>query len=400
MTIRYNHGKLVLMLCLFYIVVSPLNNVLPVSLNRILTLAFIGAELLHAVVVCKRASSGWVLLLLYWTAVGFFSCLKGPVFSENLSDTVYMINTVLMLELILRTEVLEEVLAYTAKKRAVVLSFLIMALALIGLSALAADSYESNGAFRGFMYNSHSMASTAILIMTTALLCVDARGGKMKRALCAETLIMAVSLAVVLFTKGRTFLIPAVVLLWRYLHMLPLVKKQRNLVAVCAVVVLMVVLWDQIAEKFIEALNNPYARNTLAAITNFRSELWKCDIQYYFSQGAIGILFGNSFSFVRELHEVVLTERIWSHNDITYILVASGLVGLIVYIAMYARAASRFCRSGVNRMYFAAMVLFPMLVNGFYIYIPLVWAFFIMRASLYSGEKTRCAIGGDCNHEQ
>lgn len=387
MTIRYNHGKLVLFLCLFYIVVSPLNNVLPISMNRVLTLVFIGAELIFAAAVHKRASSAWVLLLLYWAAVGFFSCLSGPVLSENLSDTVYMINTVLMLELVLRTEVLEEVLAYAAQKRRLVLAFLMLALVLIGVSALGGESYESNGAFRGYMYNSHSMASTAVLIMSVALLCVDARGTKLKRILCTETLIMAVGLAIVLATKGRTFLIPAAVLLWRYLQMIPLVKVQRNLVAVAAVAVLMVVLWDQITEKFIEALNNPYARNTLAAITNFRSELWKCDLQYFVSQGPIGVLFGNGFSFVRELHEVVLTERIWSHNDLTYVLVASGLVGLAAYVAMYARVAARFCRSGANVLYFGAMVLFPMLVNGFYIYIPLIWAFFIMRTSLYSREK-------------
>lgn len=387
MTIRYNHGKLALFLCLFYIVVSPLNNVLPISMNRVLTLAFIGAELIFAAVVRKRASSAWVLFLLYWAAVGVFSCLSGPVLSENLSDTVYMINTVLMLELVLRTDVLEEVLECIARKRGAVLAVLLLTLVLIGISALGADSYEDNGAFRGYMYNSHSMASTAVLVMSVALLCVDARGTKLKRMLCWETLIMVIGLAIVLATKGRTFLIPAAVLLWRYLHMIPLVKAQRNLVAVGAVAVLMVVLWDQIAEKFIEALNNPYARNTLAAITNFRSELWKCDLQYFFGQGPIGMLFGNGYSFVRELHEVVLTERIWSHNDLTYVLVASGLTGLGVYIAMYARVAFRFCRSGANVLYFGAMVLFPMLVNGFYIYIPLIWAFFIMRVSLYSREK-------------
>ena len=387
MTIRYNHGKLVLFLCLFYIVVSPLNEVLPVSMNRVLTLLFIGTEILFAVIIHKKTSNAWVLYILYWLAVGFFACIRGPVLSENLSDTIYMIDAVLLLELTLREDVLEETLAYVAKKRTVILGFLFAALVLIGISALGSDSYEENGAFRGYMYNSHSMASTAILIMTVAQTCVDARGMKLKRILCAETLIMIAGLAIVLVTKGRTFLVPAAVLLWRYMLMLPLIKWQRNFVAVLACAASVVLMWDKITEKFIEAINNPYARNTLAAITNFRSELWKCDLQYFAEEGIVHKLFGNGYSFVRQLHEARLTERLWSHNDLTYVLIAAGAVGLAVYISMYIRVGKRFCRKKGTFLYFAAMALFPMLVNGFYIYIPLLWAFFLMRVSFYSREN-------------
>lgn len=388
MTIRYNHGKLVLLLCLIYTVVSPLNEVLPVSLNRVLTILFIGSELAFAFFGRQKVRAALVLYLFYWASVGVIACLSGPVFSENLSDTVYMINAVLMLELTCKTDVLEDILVFVRKRRNLVHAFLFLALVLIGVSALDPEAYESNNAFRGHMYNSHSMASTAILIMTLALLCVDARGTKLKRLLCMETLVMLVCTLIVVETKGRTFLIPAAILLWRYLHMFPLVKIQRNMVAVAACVVMVFVLYDEIAEKFIEALNNPYARNTMAAITNFRSELWKCDLAYFGEQGFLTALFGNGYSFVRELHEVRLTERLWSHNDLTYILVASGLVGITVYVTMYIRAAKVFCKRKRNLPYFGAMVLFPMLANGFYIYIPLIWAFFIMRVSLYSREKT------------
>lgn len=387
MTIRYNHGKLVLLLCLFYIAVSPVNEILPVSLNRVLTLLFICVEFAFPLLINKRAQPAWILYLIYWFAVGFCSCVNGPVLSESLSDTVYMINAVLMLELTFQTGVLDQILDYARRKRKVVLRLLFLAVILIGISALDADSFEENHAFRGYMYNSHSMASTAILIITAAQLCVDARGTQLKRILCAETLLMIIGTVIVLETKGRTFLIPTAVLLWRYLHMLPLVKVQRNLVAVITCVLLGILLRDEIAEKFIEALNNPYARNTMAAITNFRSELWKCDLEYFMEQSLFTMLLGNGFSFVRELHEVRLTERLWSHNDITYILIASGVVGLAVYVSMYIRVVKRACRRKENLLYFFAMVLFPMLVNGFYIYIPLIWAFLLMRASLYSREK-------------
>lgn len=387
MTIRYNHGKLVLFLCLSYILVSPLNNLIPISLNRVITLTFIASEIAFALLVNRRARPGWVLYVLYWTAVGVLSCLTGVLLSEDLSDTVYMLNTVLLLELIIDEDVLEQMRCYAAGKRGVVLTFLFLTLLFIGISALDPEGFEKDGALRGYMYNSHSMASTAVLVMAMAQLCVDARGTKLKGLLCAETFIMIAGTAIILATKGRTFLIPAAVLLWRYLHMLPIVKMQRRVLAVCAAAVLVVVLWDQISIKFIEALNNPYARNTLAAITNFRSELWKCDLGYFSEQGIVGMLFGNSYSFVRELHEVRLTERIWSHNDLTYVLIAAGLVGLAVYLSMYVRVSRAFCSGKKNRLYFAAMVIFPMLVNGFYIYVALLWAFLVMRVSLYARQK-------------
>ena len=97
MKIRYNHGKLILLLCLCYVLVSPVNELLPVSLNRVLTLIFICVEFAFTFLVNKRAQLTWILYLLYWFAVGFFSCVNGPVLSENLSDTIYMVHAVLML---------------------------------------------------------------------------------------------------------------------------------------------------------------------------------------------------------------------------------------------------------------------------------------------------------------
>ncbi len=387
MKIRYNHGILVLFLCLFYILVSPINEVLPISLNRVITLLLIGTEIMLALILRKKAKLSWVLFLVFWGVMGVYSCAKGPILSESISDTVYMFHTVLLLELMQQQKVLDEIITYVGKRRAVVLTFLLLALVLIGITARDGSAYERNGAFRGFMYNSHAMASTTVLIMTAAELCVDARGGRLKSIFCPETLIMVLGVIIVVATKGRTFLIPTAALLWRYLQMLPMKKVIKNIVAVAAFFGIVALLWDSIAEKFIEAINNPWARNPLAAITNFRSELWKCDFAYFGEQNLFGMLFGNGFSFVRELHEVRLTTRLWSHNDVTYLLVASGLVGLTVYFAMYVRLARNICKRMMDWIYFGAMVIFPMLMNGFYIYNPLVWAFFLLRVSLHARDR-------------
>lgn len=387
MKIRYNHGIVVLFLCLLYIVVSPVNEALPVSFNRIITVLLIASEIMLAVFLRRKAKLSWLLFLVFWGVMGLYSCERGPVLSESISDTIYMFHTILLLELMQDRNVMDEILAYVRKRRRVVLTFLVLALALIGISANGSDAYEENGAFQGFMYNSHAMASTAILIMSAAELCVDARGGRLKNIFCTETLILILGVIIVVATKGRTFLIPAAVLLWRYLQMLPMKKLMKNIVAVVAFAGVVVLLWDSIAEKFIEAINNPWAKDTLAAITNFRSELWKCDFTYFREQGILGMLFGNGFSFVRELHEVRLTTRLWSHNDITYLLVASGLVGLTVYVAMYVRLARNICKKLMDWVYFGAMVIFPMLMNGFYIYNPLVWAFLLVRASLHARDR-------------
>lgn len=387
MKLRIKHGELVILICLLYILVSPINQLLPISLNRMLTLLFVAVELWFAFMIKGKASRAWILLVGYWCTISLIACLRGPLLTENISDFVYILHTVLILELTIHTQIIGDIVYYVRKKKQFVLNMMIITLIMIGITALMPESYEENGAFRGAMYNSHSMASTAILVISVVELCIDVHGKTMKIVFSKETVIILVCFAIILATKGRTFLIPAAVLLWRYLNMFPIKKNQKTFVAVIGFFLIIWLLWDPISEKFIEAMNNEYAKNKLAAITNFRSELWKCDFTNFAEQNWFLKLFGNGYSFVRELHEVKLKARLWSHNDFTYLLVATGIVGIVIYLGMYVRILRRICETRMHWIIYGAMVFFPMFVNGFYIYIALVWSFFLVRVSLYTNTQ-------------
>ena len=88
------------------------------------------------------------------------------------------------------------------------------------------------------------------------------------------------------------------------------------------------------ADKFMETINNPYARDWLSGLTNFRSTLWKGDIDRFAAETWYLKLFGNGFSYTYQLHENLYGVKIWSHNDFFNLLLATGVIGLIGYIYM------------------------------------------------------------------
>ncbi len=385
MRIKLHHSSVVLLLCILYIVVSPLNTILPVSLNRVVTLLFLFSETWYAFKggVTRR----WVFYVSFWVMIGVFACLRGPVLSENISDMVYLFSSFYLLQIMTNDRLLSGMAHDVCSNRKKILYAVTIAYLLIGISALFPASFEENGAFKGFMYNSHSMASTSVLITSVVELCLFTDKKKRKRLFHYEAVLMLIGGVIVLASKSRTFLVPEAVLVWNYLIHLPIKKSQVRLFAAVIFSGVIFLLRNEILEKFREAMANQYARDALAAFTNFRSVLWKCDLTYFKNENFIWKLFGNGFSFVRDLHERELSTRLWSHNDLTYLLLASGVTGLFIYLETVFYTARKVCRKKSQFLWFAAFVLFPMCFNGFYIYTPLIWAYLIFRLAYFTEEK-------------
>lgn len=387
MLIKYTHGKIALLFCLMQVLLSTVNEILPYSPQRVIIFLFVLFECIYTFLVRRQTRPSWFCYMIFWGTVSVFCILCGSNMMEDLTDSVYMITTILILELMQDPDVMDQVADFASESRQKILLILWLSLLVIGISVFYPDGYEADGSFRGFMYGSHSMASTVIVIMSIVVLCIDARGGRIRHFFCSETLIMGLSFMIIVYTRGRTFLVPAAVLLWRYLKSLPFVKYQKTIVAIFISACVTILFWNQIIEKFIETFNNPYAKNTMAAITNFRSELWACDFEHFITQSPLRMIFGNGFSFVRQLHEDQLYARLWSHNDFTYLLIGTGITGLGVYFSALTRSAGQFRRRKGSIVYFFAMVIFPMLINGFYIYIHLVWAYFAVFAAQHARDR-------------
>lgn len=383
-TRKNRHGRFVVLLALGYLVVSPINELLPFSLNRLVTMLFMVEQLYDTCYVQKRVNMFWIYSMGYWISSSLFSFVIGPRLGETLADTIYMINLFLMVELLLNNRRINEIIAYAKASRKKILSVVAVTEIIIAVTALSPYSYEPNGALKGCMYNSHSMASTAILATSLVMLCVELNHHRLNKLISVETVEIIVAVGIVLASKSRTFLIPMAILFWRYLMALPIKKNQRVLVAFVFFVAGLYIAREPIMIKFKETLDNPYAKNTLAAVTNFRSELWKCDLSYFKEESLFHKLFGNGFSFVRQLHEDRLNARLWSHNDVTYLLISNGLVGLLTYGLLYGKCIKAVCKKKSHYLYMGAMVFFPMLVNGFYIYGAMVWSFMILSVILIS----------------
>lgn len=381
---KNRHGSIIVLLALGYLLVSPINELLPLSLNRIVTILFMLERLYDTCFVQKRVKMFWIYSMAYWISSSLFAFISGPRFGETLADTIYMLNLFLVVDLLLNRNRTNEIIAYAKANRKRILSVVAITEIIIAISALSPYNYEPNGALRGWMYNSHSMASTAIFAASLVVLCIELNHHRLNKIISIETVEMLIAVVIVLAAKSRTFLIPMAILFWRYLMLLPIKKKQRGLLAIVFFAAGLYILREPIMAKFKEALDNPYAKNTLAAVTNFRSELWKCDLTYFKEESLLHKFFGNGFSFVRQLHEDRLHARLWSHNDITYLLISNGLLGLLSYGLLYSKCIKALCKKKADFLYISAIVFFPMLVNGFYIYGAMVWSFMIVGLMLLS----------------
>ena len=136
------------------------------------------------------------------------------------------------------------------------------------------------------------------------------------------------------------------------------------------------------ANKFEFASGNIYADSLLSAITNGRNEIWLTDILAWANSGPMGIAFGNSFSTIYELNNRVLALSIWAHDDLVMLLYGFGLVGLCLYLACLFTLFRSMCASlgrGVV-MLLVVFILFPMLLNGFFPYQHLVYAYVLLYA--------------------
>ena len=356
-------------------ITSSINNILPVSLNRVLLLLFIilliFRQLCHGKIY-KRS----VCTLMF---VAFFSAngiILTKEMSLNIENCIYWVTTIIVLLYIsYRENRIALVKEFQKRQRFIGISAAITILInLIGF--FVGSSFEATGAYRGFMVTSHSMASTMILGM--ALLLLYPKNKFHVIAVLLETLILFA-------TEARTFMLPLAVLLYFELRLWVRDGKRRKFIIVCFMILVVLVLpYTGMAKKFVETLNNPYAVDWLSGLTNFRSTLWEGDICRFMTEPMYYKLFGNGFSYTYELHNELYGMKIWSHNDFFNLLIAVGVVGVICYLYILCSTIRRLHREHQSLFYtmlFSGMIFGTAFFNGFYLYIALVFAFTILAIS-------------------
>lgn len=258
-----------------------------------------------------------------------------------------------------------------AQKQMAFSAVVVISINLLGL--LFGTNYEQTGAYKGFMVTSHSMASTMVLAISNM-------------SLYKKNIFHIISVTIMTFllfaSQARTFMLPlAVILYFELRQWMPDKIKRRAVIAIAIVSFVLIFPYTSMADKFMETLHNPYARDWLSGITNFRSTLWEGDIDRFVTENWYLKLFGNGFSYTYQLHEALYGVKLWSHNDFFNLLIATGIIGLFGYVWILLNTIYSLHKDHKIWWFsflFVTMIFGTAFFNGFYLYIAVVFSFAVL----------------------
>lgn len=313
-------------------------------------------------------------------------------FSQELSEWVYLVSTLLFISVIILPQSREDFYGALLKYRrfivAVVASSTLLLLILLVTRTGYVAAWGESPYFRGLCNTEHTLASICTLILVFTLFL--SRTGKSKFLYCTCAVVVMIA---ILETGARTYLVPAGICLFLMINEMIANKWLRMLIYVVAVVAIIAAFGGTgMASKFEFARGNVWADSMLSALTNGRNEIWMTDLCGWALSDLPGLLLGNSFSQIYLLNQRALSLYIWAHNDVIMVLYGSGLIGITLYLGALLACAKAMYRSVSKGEFLLLLIIagFPLVLNGFYQYQHLVYAFVvlfvIMSCRNHSGE--------------
>lgn len=308
------------------------------------------------------------------------SIAVGASSSQEISEWVYLASTLLFISMSIppqsRDDLYRALLKYRCYIVAVVVSSTLLLLILLVTRTGYVAAWGESPYFKGLCNTEHTLASICTLILVFILFL--SRTGKSKFLCCTS---MTVVMIAILETGARTYLIPAAICLILMINEMS-TKKWLRMLFYAAVAVAIVVAFGGtgMASKFEFAQGNVWADSMLSALTNGRNEIWATDLCGWASSDLPGVLLGNSFSQIYILNQKALSLYIWAHNDAIMVLYGSGLIGAMLYLGALLACTKAMHRS-VSKGEFLLLLLFagfPLVLNGFYQYQHLVYAFVVL----------------------
>ena len=129
-----------------------------------------------------------------------------------------------------------------------------------------------------------------------------------------------------------------------------------------------------------------------AVFTNGRSDFWRIDIQAFLESPVLRKLFGNGFSYVYDINEATIGNRIYAHNDWLNILLNFGIFGFIPYLLSYLTAWIRSVRHCdlTLKILILMFYAFNAMFNMVYVYAAAVMSIgLVFIAASHSGNSYR-----------
>lgn len=357
-----------------------------VPINRLLGFMIVAVLTLHFSLSRRSRMQYFAIAILGLLSARSF--VNASSISIELSDWVYLTSTFLLILQVLDSRSRDQIFDALERLRLFIgICILFSVVLLTGLLITKTGfvyAWGEDPYFKGLCNSEHTLAS--ICTMLLVLLYYLMQTGKSK---FIYILPFGLVLYALLQTGARTYLVPAGICSLLFIKAIGSKKWIRAMICVLFfTVVVYVFSTSGMANKFEFTRTNQYAESLLSALTNGRNEIWGADLNVWSKSGPIGVLLGNSFSNVYVVNERLLTLFIWAHNDLVMVLFSIGVAGLIIYLSTIG-ALIKNMKGTLKKGTFILLVtfmLFPMLLNGFYPYQHLVYAFILLFVICSNGK--------------
>lgn len=327
---------------------------------------FIGVYLIFAMVMlCTNLTlrSLAILLLLLFVELITLQNTTRPLY--NINDSIYLPLWVITLVMfaenytLLRKKVLEHYRLY---------KFTGMLWLVIMLFSLVFSSSFSMRGFVSFSGGEHRFAETCLFACCCFYIDYFVTGKK-HDLFCLAAVVVAV-----FATNARTYIIVVLaVVLFGFLKLGTSLGVKRLMFFSGLIVVVFIAYY--LARVKIDNDANSWGlqnRGALYVITSGRSYFWAAEIRHFFSETIGKILFGNGYNYVYDVNSMYVGAKIWAHNDYLNVLLASGFLGLYVYLLCFCRFLKAACRRGdpkrINVFLFIFAIFFNAMFNMVYTY--------------------------------
>lgn len=378
-----NLYSILYILILLYVFSTVTQSLYPFSLNRIWTIGIIVCLLARLIKPLKRSTFIFFLLLGIGTLI---STKAASNLGKHINDLIYFCTGILWILFMSHERNRAGVYkAFLANQRITGI-ILIASYASIILPFFVSSGYSLEWGkyyYVGFAGVQHTLASSVCTVSAVFLLYLSRR-----RFNWIYLFVLLISVYAVFESGARTFIIPIGILVYYYIR--SNVKNITNKVVVYSVGCMAgvyILLNSSILDKFAFVVSGAnMSSNVLEGFTSGRSLFWSVDLNAFIKGNILEILFGRGFDYVYALNLREVQQEIWAHNDFIHLLVGGGINFTLLYIGailfFFKRNIAQ--KKTIDKWLIMVYLLFPALINGFFMYQHLLISLMVLIIADYS----------------
>ena len=300
---------------------------------------------------------------------------------DNILDYIYFVSALIWLYFFekkdRRDRLRSEFLKHRTTNKVVIL--ICVMLVLVSLITKVGYRYAWEGSYYvGFSSLAHTAASSICLVASILLI-----------TYCTERFSWVIFLFLLLLSYGifetgaRTYIVPAIIIIYLYLNKCRGQKKMKYLLYAFGLAIAFVILSkSSIMDKFrFTSTANEYVKvDVLAQQTSGRSAFWIIDIKGFLDGSLFAKIFGHGHGYTYYLNKTFYNLNVWAHNDFIQLLVGGGLLTLAVYIKALWNTAKSIVKNhkAIDRIMLVTYIVFPAIFNGFYNYSHFFLSFIVL----------------------